>query len=279
MVKDFGIIYGDYDIIRGADLTTIEKATQLNLERGNKYLGVGVLDSELISDGAIKTTEARMKIILAFRGVDFVFRVTAEQLKDRKKMIEAAEQAYQEFLKTPEEPKNEVLTHENIYLPGTWDLLHRGHIENLEEASKMGKRLIVGVKSDELVKAHKNRKPFLPAEERMEIIRHLKCVDRVIQSHSRNPQIAIDMISSLYGIQIDAICVGSDLKADFESMRQSIDPQIDIVYTERPKNGPSTTKEMKKLQISRYTSLPSRMRKPIEGNPPILLEHDEEIEQ
>ena len=70
--RDYGFIYGDYDIIRGDDLTTLEKATQLNLERGNKYLGVGVLDSELIVDGAIKTTEARMRIMLAFRGVDFV---------------------------------------------------------------------------------------------------------------------------------------------------------------------------------------------------------------
>lgn len=251
----------------------------MNLERGNKYLGVGVLDSELIVDGAIKTTEARMRIMLAFRGVDFVFKVTAEQLNDRKKMIQAAEQAYQEFLKTPKEPKKEVLTHENIYLPGTWDLLHGGHIENLVEAAKMGKRLIVGVKSDDLVKAHKNRKPFLSAEERMEIISHLKCVDRVIQSHSRNPQIAVETIRSLYGIQIDAICVGSDLKADFEAMKKNIDPQIDIVYTERPKDGPSTTKDMKKLQISGHTSLPGRMTKPKEASRPVLIVPDEQLEQ
>ena len=59
-----------------------------------------------------------------------------------------------------------------MYAPGTYDLFHAGHLENLLEASQKSKRLIVGVKADELVYEHKGRKPMMTAEERMEILRH-----------------------------------------------------------------------------------------------------------
>lgn len=251
MTKEYGFIYGDYDIIRGEELELIERAAQLNREKGKKYLGVGILASELMEEGTLKSTSDRMKIVLALRGVDFVFEVTEEQLQDREKMLEAAELAYQKFIKSYEETKIQTREdnrkYEYIYLPGTWDLFHIGHLENLEEALKMGKNLIVGVKSDELVKQHKKKTPFLSSEERMDVIRHLKCVDEVIQSHSRNPQVAINTIWADYAKKIDAVCVGSDLIADFEAMRGAIDPSVDLVFTERPKDGPSTTKDTKKL--------------------------------
>ena len=261
MAGKFGFIYGAFDILREADMTNLEKATQLNLEKGNQHLGIGVLDSELIEDGAVKTTEDRMEIMLAFRGVDFVFRVTREQLEDREKMRVAAEQAYQEFLKTPKKPKDEgAKKYKAVYLPGTWDLFHLGHLRNIRKAIENGLMVFVGAKSDELVYEHKNRRPILQDEERMSLLRHLKGVTKVIKTHSRNPQIAIDLIGSLYEAEVEAICIGSDLKADFEAMREKIDPKIDIIYTDRDENEPSTTKDRKKLmQISGYTSLSGKM--------------------
>lgn len=255
MATNYGFIYGDYDIIRSTDLIFIERASQLNREKGKKYLGVGILASELMEEGTLKSTTDRMKIVLALRGVDFVFEVTGEELENRDKMLETAEQAYQEFMKTKQStqleanqnPTGENKKYEYIYLPGTWDLFHAGHLENLQEALKLGDKLIVGVKSDELVKEHKNRQPFLSAEERMDVLRHMKCVDEVVQSHSRNPQIAINTIWEDYGKKVGAVCVGSDLIADFEAMKDKIDPTVDIVYTSRPKDGPSTSKDTKKL--------------------------------
>ena len=255
MATDYGFVYGDYDIIRSTELLFIEKASQLNREKGKKYLGVGILASELMEEGTLKSTTDRMKIVLALRGVDFVFEVTGEALHNRDKMLEVAEQAYQEFIKTKQSTQLEAnqnttgknKKYEYIYLPGTWDLFHAGHLENLQEALKLGEKLIVGVKSDELVRQHKNRQPFLSAEERMDVLRHMKCVDEVVQSHSRNPQIAINTILEDYGKKVEAVCVGSDLIADFEAMKEKIDPAVDIVYTERPKDGPSTSKDTKKL--------------------------------
>lgn len=63
---------------------------------------------------------------------------------------------------------------------GTFDLLHVGHVKNLEEAKSLGDVLIVAVNSDESVKSYKGLdRPFLPAEERAYMLAALNCVDAV----------------------------------------------------------------------------------------------------
>ena len=53
----------------------------------------------------------------------------------------------------------------NIYIDGTFDLLHSGHYNFLEQAKKYGKKLIVGVISDKNVKSYK-RYPILELKDR-----------------------------------------------------------------------------------------------------------------
>ena len=45
------------------------------------------------------------------------------------------------------------------YVPGTYDLLHSGHIENIKYAQNMCDIIVVGVNSDELVWKNKAKKP------------------------------------------------------------------------------------------------------------------------
>ena len=60
---------------------------------------------------------------------------------------------------------------------GTFDVLHIGHLRNLEAAKSYGDILIVGVNSDASVKAYKGKdRPIIPAEERAEMIASLKPV-------------------------------------------------------------------------------------------------------
>ncbi len=47
-----------------------------------------------------------------------------------------------------------------IYFPGSWDILHPGHIVALQSAKAFGDKLIVGVESDELIKEIKGHAPF-----------------------------------------------------------------------------------------------------------------------
>ena len=63
---------------------------------------------------------------------------------------------------------------------GCFDLLHVGHIRSLEHAASLADVLVVGLNSDESVRALKGQaRPLLPADERAEIIAALECVDLV----------------------------------------------------------------------------------------------------
>ena len=66
---------------------------------------------------------------------------------------------------------------------GAFDLLHVGHLRYLEGAKQAtaGGFLIVGVNTDASVRALKGpRRPFVPEQERAELVAALRCVDRVV---------------------------------------------------------------------------------------------------
>jgi rfaE bifunctional protein nucleotidyltransferase chain/domain len=64
---------------------------------------------------------------------------------------------------------------------GCFDLLHVGHVRYLRAAKELGGRLIVGINSDESVRALKGEgRPLMPAEERAEILAALADVDAVV---------------------------------------------------------------------------------------------------
>lgn len=63
---------------------------------------------------------------------------------------------------------------------GCFDLIHAGHIRYLQGAKALGDILIVGINSDEQVRSLKGGgRPYMPEDERAEIISSLRCVDFV----------------------------------------------------------------------------------------------------
>jgi D-glycero-beta-D-manno-heptose 1-phosphate adenylyltransferase len=67
-----------------------------------------------------------------------------------------------------------------VFANGCFDILHVGHIRYLEGAKKLGDVLVVGVNSDEQVRAQKGvGRPFVPERERAEIIAAIRAVDFV----------------------------------------------------------------------------------------------------
>ncbi|MDQ3181687.1 MAG: adenylyltransferase/cytidyltransferase family protein [Acidobacteriota bacterium] len=63
---------------------------------------------------------------------------------------------------------------------GCFDLFHVGHIRYLTGARELGDCLIVGINSDEQVKKLKGKnRPFMPEQERAEIISALRFIDCV----------------------------------------------------------------------------------------------------
>jgi len=66
-----------------------------------------------------------------------------------------------------------------VLVTGGFDPIHSGHIAYFKAAKALGNKLIVGVNSDNWLMNKKDR-PFMPYEERANIVRNLKFVDEVI---------------------------------------------------------------------------------------------------
>lgn len=63
---------------------------------------------------------------------------------------------------------------------GCFDLFHVGHIRYLDGAAALGECLVVGINSDEQVRNLKGEgRPFIPEDERAEIVAAVRCVDYV----------------------------------------------------------------------------------------------------
>ena len=67
-----------------------------------------------------------------------------------------------------------------VIVNGTFDILHRGHIEMLNFAKSQGSYLLVAIDSDVLVKSLKGEsRPINKQEDRKFALDNLKCVDAV----------------------------------------------------------------------------------------------------
>ena len=89
------------------------------------------------------------------------------------------------------------------YTAGVYDLFHIGHLNLLKNAKGMCDKLIVGVTVDELV-SYKNKKAFIPYEERIEMVRSCRYVDAVV------PQDNMDKLSMCKKLGASYLFVGDD---------------------------------------------------------------------
>lgn len=92
-----------------------------------------------------------------------------------------------------------------VYLAMSADIIHNGHINVIQEASKLGE-VIVGVLTDEVIASYK-RFPLLPYEQRKIIIENIKGVKKVI------PQKTLDYEENLVALKPDYVVHGDDWKA------------------------------------------------------------------
>ena len=89
------------------------------------------------------------------------------------------------------------------YTCGAFDMFHIGHLNILRNAKSMCDHLIVAVTVDELM-SYKDKKPVIPFDHRIEIVRNINCVDTAI------PQNDIDKVKAYHKLKYDILFVGDD---------------------------------------------------------------------
>lgn len=119
------------------------------------------------------------------------------------------------------------------YLSGTFDLFHIGHLNLLKRAKKECDYLIVGVHPDA---SHKGKETFIPFEERLEIIRSIKYVDKAVVSTKEDSD-------AWYLWNYSKLFVGSDYKNSERFKKYEFffeDKNVEIVYFPYTKGTSST---------------------------------------
>jgi len=98
-----------------------------------------------------------------------------DQTNWRTKKFVSLEEAKKPAGKLREEGKKLVTVN------GAFDILHAGHLDQLEEAKKQGDVLFVGINSDKSVRGYKGKdRPFITEQARAAMLAALCCVDYVI---------------------------------------------------------------------------------------------------
>lgn len=123
---------------------------------------------------------------------------------------------------------------------GTFDLLHVGHVRLLTRAKTYGTRLVVGLSTDELNVAKKQRVPVIPYSQRREMLLALRCVDDVFAEHDLGAKNAY-----VRAHNIDLIVHGDDWKGKLKA-------ECKIVYLPRTPDISTTDLITRKSQIDSH---------------------------
>ncbi len=94
------------------------------------------------------------------------------------------------------------------YTAGVFDMFHIGHLNILKKAKEGCDYLIVGVNSDEATYGYKNKRPVIPLNERMAIVKSIRYVDEVVRVDN------VDKIFAYEKFKFDLIFVGDDHKTE-----------------------------------------------------------------
>ncbi|MCT8540281.1 bifunctional D-glycero-beta-D-manno-heptose-7-phosphate kinase/D-glycero-beta-D-manno-heptose 1-phosphate adenylyltransferase HldE [Glaesserella parasuis] len=126
---------------------------------------------------------------------------------------------------------------------GCFDILHPGHISYLENARKLGDRLIVAVNTDESVKRLKGEsRPINDLDARMAVLAGLASVDWVVPFGEDTPQRLIGEILP------DLLVKGGDYKPEEIAGSQEVWANGGEVRVLNFENGCSTTNVIKKIR-------------------------------
>lgn len=131
-----------------------------------------------------------------------------------------------------------------VFTNGCFDLMHIGHTRYLQAARSLGDLLVVGVNSDESVRALKkgSDRPIVPEAQRAEILAALACVDYVVIFSEPDPG------SLIAALQPNILVKGGDWSLDRIVGRETVEALGGHVQTIPLVSGVSTTALVQRIR-------------------------------
>ena len=131
-----------------------------------------------------------------------------------------------------------------VFTNGCFDILHRGHVDYLQEAAAMGDRLVIGLNSDSSVK-RQNKGPERPLNDelsRAKVLAALRLVDAVVIFDQDTP---LELIKA---IGPDVLVKGGDWKPEQIVGGDVVKARGGEVLSLKLVDGFSTTKLVEKIR-------------------------------
>ena len=111
----------------------------------------------------------------------------------------------------------------NVLTYGTFDLLHKGHINLIKRSKSLGDNLIVGLSTDEFNR-EKHKKSYFTFSQRKELLSTIDDIDLIIPENSWDQK-----IKDIQQYQIDILVMGSDWTGKFDYLKD----YCDVIYLPR----------------------------------------------
>lgn len=134
-----------------------------------------------------------------------------------------------------------------VFTNGCFDILHRGHVEYLQEAAALGDRLVIGLNSDASVK-RQNKGPERPLNDelsRAKVLAALRLVDAVVIFDQDTP------LELIQAIGPDVLVKGGDWPEDKIVGADLVKARGGSVHSLKLVDGFSTTGLVEKIRNGR----------------------------
>ena len=129
-----------------------------------------------------------------------------------------------------------------VFTNGTFDIIHRGHVEYLAKAKQLGDVLVVGLNTDASIRRIKGAgRPINPKRDRALVVAALVPVDYVCFFHEDTPQRIINQLRP------DVLVKGADWAKDAIVGRDTVEQGGGVVRRIRLTPGRSTTRIIQRV--------------------------------
>ncbi|MDH5816033.1 MAG: cytidylyltransferase family protein [Candidatus Nezhaarchaeota archaeon] len=121
------------------------------------------------------------------------------------------------FIEVIEEGRVVAEKRKRVMVAGVFDIIHPGHIYLISKAAELGDVVVV-VARDSTVERLKGRRPVVPEDQRLEVVKNIKGVSEAVLGNEGE-----DMLKIVEELKPDVILLGPDQNFDEEKLRKDLE--------------------------------------------------------